>query len=152
MRCYQTLLNYCNGNKAHTSTENAILSALERLEADRIRQTNQINNTYNQTAFQVVPLNDFNILKEEVNLLKGQLEILMKSQLAAHQWVNTKKASAILNCSQITLHRKKDAGELEFRMVGRRVAYNINSLIKYLESKHFKPEVINERVMTALSN
>ncbi|MPR36568.1 hypothetical protein [Salmonirosea aquatica] len=150
LKAYQTVMRYCEGKKVRPTTEALIISALEKLEADRIRHSRKINGNAND-GFQVVPLSQFNELQQRVEKLSDQLGLLMKSQLAAHQWVSSEKAAIILNCSAITLHRRKQAGELEYKMQGSRVAYSIESLMDYLAKKHFKTDVIQQRVMSALA-
>ena len=149
IKASQTIMRYCDGLAVRPSTESLILNALESLEANRIRQDRKINEDVNENLV-VVPMSKFNELQQQVEALSGQFSMLMKTQLAAHRWVNSEKAANILNCSPITLHRKKKAGELEYQMQGSRVAYSIDSLIQSLEKKHIKPEAIQQRVMSVL--
>jgi hypothetical protein len=150
IKAYQTVSNFCEGRNVHESTRTQILSALEKLEADRLREYRQ-QGTSPQNGFQVVPLSDFNDLHQRVERLSSRLAMLMKTLLAAHQWVGSQQAADILDCSTITLHRRKQAGELEHRKTGGRVEYNIEGLMAYLQSRHIRAEVIEERVLAALA-
>ena len=151
IRAYQTVSNFCEGKNVHESTKIRILATLEKLEAEHLHQQRQQSNLATEEGFRTVSLPQFNDLRRQVEQLSAQLAMLMKTQLAAHQWVGSQKAADILNCSPITLHRRKQAGELEYRKNGSRVEYNIEGLMQYLEARHVKPDTIQERVLGALA-